>query len=1055
MRRNGKLSGAILYGIALMMVFVCNGALHAQSIVVSGVVKDEHGITLPGVSVKIKGTTMGVQTDSRGVYRLNVPSGKGVLVFSFIGFSPREYPVESKTSVLNVTLKEDAAGLEEVLVIGYQSVSKKKNTAAISSISGKELENIPAASFDMILQGRLAGVNVQNISGSPGGVSTVYVRGSTGLSNTYDEAQILSSPLYVVDGVPQPTEQYANINTGTGTNYLAGLNPNDIESVQVLRDASAAAIYGSRAANGVIMITTKTSHSKEPIVMVNAYSGITVRPNLRNVALGSAERSQKMSIINEQLSYSQQENLPFLLTDSLNPAFNGNTNYQDLFYQRGLVKNGDLSLSGGGNGSNYRFSAGYYDEEGVVKATGLQRFSTRLNLMTRALNEKLTINPIIAYTHLDRGRGNGDGVNPFPLSAGSMPSSLFNLSDSKLAYYTGSYDNNLDKNLSNQLSLNLNININLLKALTFTSQSSFQYNTGKRDYNRPSELNNDLGNYAYTWSSGQENWLLSNYLNYTNTFGKHSLTALVGQDIQHDKYQVTEASGNYGTSDQIQVVQGFLQNYITAYSDYQAWGLLSYYSRLSYDYDSRYIFSGSLRTDGSSRFGKNNRWGWFPSASVAWLLSEENFLKDHKKISLMKIRASYGSTGNLPNSNYLPYNMYSVNNGGYAGNDNASSYNGVSAITPNYTNGVAQDNLTWEKGKSWNIGTDIELYDGKFSMSADIYNKETSNQLFAVQLPTNTGYDYAQTNSVGVRNAGFELILGASPLSKDSKTNWRSSFNISYNKNRIMSLPNGGRDLVMSGDRFDNSHILSVGSPINAFYLYQTLGVYSTLNNVPVNPYTGELYSNSNGTYGAGMFYLKDLDGDYFINSFNSGINPDKMPIGDPNPKWTGGWNNSFNYKNFSFSFFINFTLDRDILNLYEADAFGNNSAGSASSLASTALPDLSKYNIWKNDGDQAEYAKIDIGTYRYYYTSAQTFFLEDGSYVRLKNIIASYDLGQKFLKRTGINKFRVYGILDNVLTWKASKKVPDPESLNQYGEYNGNGYPIPRKLTLGLEITL
>src|SRR5690606_6035785 len=379
------------------------------------------------------------------------------------------------------------------------------------------------------------------------------------------------------------------------------------------------------------------------------------------------------------------------------------------------------------------------------------------------------------------------------------------------------------------------------------------YNTGKRDYNQPSALNNNLGNYVYTWSSAQENWLLSNYLTYNDTFGKHTLSVLAGQDIQHDKFQETQASGNYGTSDQIQVVQGFLQDYIGAWSDYQAWGLLSYYSRLSYDFDSRYVFSGSIRTDGSSRFGKNNQWGWFPAASVAWLLSEESFLEDHPSISLLKIRGSYGATGNLPRQNYLAYNLYSVNNGGYAG-ANAGSYNGVSAITPNFTSGVAQDDLTWEKGESWNIGADVDLYNGKYSFSADVYNKETSNQLFAVQLPTNTGYDYAQTNSVGVRNAGFEFILSASPLPRTGMLNWRTNFNISYNKNTIMSLPNGGRDLVMSGDRFDKSHILSIGSPINAFYLYETQGVYATIDDVPINPYTGELFRNSNGTYGEGMF---------------------------------------------------------------------------------------------------------------------------------------------------------------------------------------------------------
>lgn len=1023
----------------------------SQSTAVSGMVTDENGNPISGVSVREKGGSTATQTDAAGKFTITTGKPTGVLIFTFVGYSQQEKSF-SGTQDVAVTLALTTGSLEETVVIGYQKVTRKKNTAAISTISGKELENIPAASFESILQGRLPGVNVQNVSGAPGSVGTVYVRGSTGLSNTYDEAQILSSPLYVIDGVPQPTEQYANLNTGTGTNFLAGLNPNDIESVSVLRDASAAAIYGSRAANGVILITTKKGVVREPQVMINAYSGLTLRPQLRDVALGGAERGQKMEIIRQQLAYTEQQNLPFLLTDSLNPAFNGNVDYQDLFYQKGLVNNADLSVNGGGGNSTYRFSGNYYDEEGIIKATGFTRIATRLNLNTRAVKDKVNINPIVSYTYIDRPRGNGSGTNPFPWGIGSMPSSLLNLSETKRDYYLDEYNADQDKNITSQLSLNLNVNVNLLPKLTFTSQTAFQYNTGRRDYSRPSALNNNLGNSADSWVSTQENWRTSNYLNYSDKFGKHSLTVLLGQDIEHDKYQETNAWGWYGNSDQIKVVQGFLQNYIGAYSDYQAWGLLSYYSRLSYDFDERYVLSGSIRTDGSSRFGKNDRYGWFPSASVAWLLSEEYFLKDHPSISLLKLRASYGSTGNLPRQNYLAYNMYRVNAGGYAGNGGAPSYNGVTAITPNFINGVAQDDLTWEKGLSWNIGTDIELYNGKYQISADIYNKETRNQLFSVQLPVNTGYDYAMTNSVGVRNSGVELVVAATPLSNSSPVKWRSNFNISYNKNQIMSLPNGGRDLVMSGDRFDASHILSIGSPINAFYLFQTLGVFSTVNDIPVNPYSGALLGNG-GSYAAGMFHLKDMDGDFYIDSYNSGINPDKMPIGDPNPKFTGGWNNQFSYKNFSLSFFLNFTLDRDVLNLYEADALATvfDKAG----FAAKVYPDLSKLDIWRQDGNQAEYAKIDYGTYRYYYTSAQTFFLENGSYVRLKNVIGSYDFNQSFTSRLGINRLRVYGIVDNLLTWKASKKLPDPEAINQYGEYNGFGYPMPRKFTLGLEITL
>ncbi|MFC3198611.1 SusC/RagA family TonB-linked outer membrane protein [Parapedobacter deserti] len=1031
---------------------------------VTGTVKDVDGQPLASATVAVRGTNIAVQTNDQGQFSIQADRGT-TLETTLVGFEKQVVVVQGQ-SAIEIVLTETLSSLDEVVIIGYQSVSKKKNTAAISSISGKELANIPAASFDMLLQGRLAGVNVQNFTGMPGGAPTVNVRGTTGVSSNYEPGTILNNPLYVVDGVPQPAEQYNSVNTGTGTNYLAGLNPNDIESVDVLRDASAAAIYGSRAANGVIMITTKKGRSTEPTVMVNGYTGIVMRPELRDVTLGAAERRQKMEIIERQVAYNNRANLPFLLTDSLNPAFNGNTNWQDLFYQLGKINNGDLSLSGGGSGGmSYRFSAGYYDEEGIIKATGFKRFSSRLNLVSRAAKEKLMINPIIAFTRTDRARGNGEGLSPLernlglgisPLNvgAGNMPSSLINLSDSKRELILGVYDENLDKNINNQLALTLNLDYAFSPHLRFTSQTSYTNNGARRDYNRPSALNGNVGNLAFTFSSAQENWLSSNYLTYNNMIGKHSLSALLGQDIQTDRYQTTQAWGNLGSSDQIKVVQGFLQNNIGAGSDYQAWGLLSYYARFSYDFDSRYLFSGSLRSDGSSRFGEDSKWGWFPAFSVGWLLSEEDFLKDSEGISMLKIRGSYGTSGSLPRENYLQYNLYNVNAGSYSGSG-ATSYNGVVSTLPNFHNGVAQRGLTWEKSRSWNIGADIDLFQGKYSFSADIYNRETTAQLFSVELPVTTGYDLALTNSIGIRNAGFEVIINANPLNRTSPVRWMTNFNLSYNRNAIMNLPNGGRDLVLSGDRFDKSHILSVGSPINTFYLLQTLGVYGSRADVPINPYTGERFRNNNGLYDAGDFYFADLDGDYFIDVFNSGINPDKLPIGDPNPKWTGGWTNTFSYRNFSLTVFLNYTLDRDVLNLFESDAFSNSTAGSAmSNFAYFSIPDLSKYNIWRADGDEATYAKMDLGSYRYYYTSAQTFFLESGSYVRLKNIIGSYEVNQAFLSRMGLGRLRIYGIVDNAYMWQKSRKLPDAEAVNQYGEYNGGGYPIPRKYTLGLELT-
>ncbi|MDR0266454.1 MAG: SusC/RagA family TonB-linked outer membrane protein [Sphingobacterium sp.] len=1023
---------------------------------ITGTVRDKNGKQLAGVTVRNTSTSNSTQTDDQGNFKISGKSGE-VLETSFVGYERARQTIPA-TGKMSFALVETLSILDEAVVIGYQSTSRKKATAAISSISGKDLENLPAASFDMLLQGRLAGVNVQNFSGAPGASPTLAVRGTSAVSLNYsndDYYNVISNPLYVIDGVPQPTEQFVGPNTGTGTNYLAGLNPNDIESVDVLRDASAAAIYGSRAANGVIMITTKKGRNGDPRFMLTGYGGLTQRPELREVTLGRTEREQKMTILKNQLSSNDFRNLPFMLTDSLNPAFNGNTDWQDLFYQKGKIKSADLSVSGGSAISSYRFSGNYYDEEGIIKATGFKRYTGRLNLSSKAINERLTINPIVAYSYNKRARGSGSDVSPIALSAGSMPSSLLNLSDAKKAYLLGTYDSSLDNNESSNLNTNLNLIFNIAPGLTFTSQSAYIKDMANRAYNRPSALMSGAGNYSSAYSYENSQVRISNFLTYVKQFGKHSLNVLLGQEAEKNKMQNVSAWGSQGVSDQIQVVTGFLQNNIGANSDLQKWSQLSYLGRFSYDFDSKYLFSGAIRADGSSRFGENNKWGYFPSASVGWILTEEDFLRNNPTLTLLKIRGSYGLTGSLPKSNYLQYNLYNVNNGGYQGNSGATSYNGQVAITPNFTNGVAQKNLSWERNRQWNLGVDMELYRGRFTAMVDIFNKENYDGLFDVMLPVTSGYDYAKTNSVGIRNSGVDIQLSADVLPRSSALTWRSNLNISYVRNRIMNLPNGGRDMVMDGDRFDKSHILSVGSPINAFYLYKTLGVFSTMDDIPVNPYTGERYRNSNGTFNPGDFYFEDVDGDYFVDVFNSGINPDKRAIGDPNFKWTGGWNNVFNYKDFSLTLFFTYGFGRDVLNLFESDQFNNSASGDAvSNFTYYSIRDLDKLNIWRQPGDKAEYAKYDIGTYRYYYTSAQTFFLENGSYMRFKNLIFSYNLPERISKKWSISKVRFFGIVDNVARWQKSKKLPDAEAVNPYGEYNGGGYPIPRKYTLGFELT-
>lgn len=1048
-----------LLSFAILLLFISSYCLvqaQQKPPVLTGHVQSADGKPVDKATVTLKGNKP-VFTDSLGHFSIPVKNADNLLlIVSHASFKLSTLTIKDVSIPVNITLTDTDSKLEEVVLIGYQSVSRKKNTASIASISGKEIANLPIASFDQLMQGRLSGVNVQNYTGEPGASPTVAVRGNARISTTYDQLNAVSSPLYVVDGVPQPTESYVASDVGTGTNYLGGVNPNDIESIDVLKDASAAAIYGSRAANGVILIKTKKGVSGEPKVLVSGYTGLTQRPKLRTINLGVTERLEKLALLKDALTYVNQRQLPYILTDSLNPAFNGNTDYQDMFYQTGVITNTDLGMSGGGNNSNYRFNVNYYDEDGIIKATGFKRYSMRLNLQSKALGGRITFNPLIAYSRMDRNRGSGDITKSTAVDAGTMPTSLFNLSDTKRSFLLGTYDKNLDKNSNNQFTFNLNIGVQFSKDLRFTSQTALLYNTSKRDYSRTNELNNNAGNSSYSFADNESNLSTSNYLTFTKSLGRHNINMIAGQDVLYDNYQYSQASGWGGSSDAIQVVQGYSQDKISIKTDNQTYGILSYYSRLAYDYNGKYLLSASVRSDGSSRFGASSKWGTFPSVSVGWIISEENFFSKRSDLSLLKLRGSIGNSGSLPSYNYLQYNLYNVNAGTYEGNTSATSYNGVTSITPNLTNGAAQPGLSWEKSTQINAGVDMEYKGGKYALSVDIYNKDNKDQLFDINLPVTSGYSTAMTNAIGVRNSGVDVTLSGNPLSDKSPVKWFTRLNVSFNKNKIISLPNGGRDLIMSNDRFNKSHLLSVGSPVNAFYLLKTLGVFSSTADIPVNPLTGDKLSVGTSPFVEGEFHFADLDGDYKIDAFNDGINPDKLPIGNPNPKFTGGWTNNFTYKSFTLGLFFTYTFGRDVLNLYKSDLFNTFSgwgSNAVAGLAQYALPDMNGINIWKKSGDQAEYAKLDLGTYRYYYRSDQTFFLTKGDYVKLKSLSLSYSLPNRLLQKISMRSVRVFGVVDNLLRWQRAKDLPDAEAINAYGEYNGNGYPIPRKFTFGLEV--
>jgi len=1030
----------------------------AQERKISGVITDDKGGQLPGVSVKEVGTSNGTITTPDGKFTLTLKGTSKTLSVSFIGFETQTVAITGN-NVYKIVMKTDQKSLKDVVVIGYQEVKRKTVTAAVSSVKGKDIENLPSPSFDQLLQGRAAGLAVQNFTGEPGVRGSFVVRGNTSLSRTSSSIRTLSSPLFVIDDIPISSDDAAAFDN-TGTNYIAGLNPNDIESVDILKDASAAAIYGSRGANGVVIVKTKRGKTGKPQINLSAYAGMVEVPKFETVIGGAEERQFKLNYLKQKLTFDQQETkIPLLLTDSLNPAYSGNMDWQDFFFRNGVVQNYDLSVSGATENINYRVSGNYYDEDGTIKGTGYKRYTTSAALGLK-MSQRVNVNSLFRLSRGDRSRGRGQfpGEDVIPLTNGQYLSSLYNLSERDKQNLVGDYPGSRDKNINDDITASITLNYDITPQLRFASTGSVQSSVNSRDIFRPGALSLLGLAYAQSSRSRYENLNLDNTLSYyTSLFNKqHHVNVLLGNTINNVKNEFTGIGSGSQGNDNLRVVQGYNKDYLLyrdAYgnlvsgSDYQSAGMLSFFARVNYDYKEKYLLSFAYRADASSRFGRDSRWGYFPSASAGWNISDEPFMQPFKKwIDLLKIRGSFGITGSLPNGYYLPFNTYNTNQGGYGGSSGVT-YNGVNAVTPNFRDGVAQAGLTWEQAKQSNIGIDATLFNGRLNIIFDAFNRGTSRKLFDLILPATTGYDKVNTNAVDIRNTGLEFNIQGRVMSPSSKFQWNPGLILSFVKNQIVSLPDGGRDIIVSDDNLGMTYILSKGRAINEFYMMKSLGVYASEKDIPFNPYTGEklTYWNGNHTVQAGDFIWVDQNGDYDVWDWN-----DKVRTGNPNPFCTGGLSNNFTYGRWSLQVYSTFTLGRDIYNKYMSDRL----IGMVNNYATIAAIDPNSIDSWRKEGDHTKYAEVIPYSNKYYYQFLpfSSAFVENGSWFRIKYLNLSYMMGPKFLERTKLSKVQFYGVIDNVAMFQKSS-VPDAEAVDERGTYNGAGYPLPRKFTLGVNV--
>ncbi len=1075
MRMKRKLLLGIFSVFCLLLSFVTNAQ---ESVTVSGTVTNAQNQPLSGVSVKLRGSKTGTTTNDEGKFSLNVSNLQdAVLEISYVGFLSQRIKVAGKSS-FGIKLEEDGNNqkLSEVVIVGTQKQNRRNTIAAVSGVSAKEIENMPAPSVDQLLQGRVAGLNVQVTSGEPGVAPTLVVRGNSRVNvNIGDpavaQAQAMSGPLYVIDGIPVNPEDIANSIDATGTNFIAGININDIADVVVQKDATATAAWGSRGANGVVMITTKRGRSSKPEFRVNFYTGTVRQPELLPTYTGAEERRRKMDLIYQYATPTQILGLPQILTDSLNPYFNNATDWQGLFFRNGSIKNLDVSMSAATDLLNYRITANYYDEKGIIEAFGLTRFGIRGNFDLK-INSKFKAMFTVALSRNDRKRGRkyNNSDDNTPVSVSGQPSSFFGLNPFDSLNFTGLYDKLKNKNINDYYLASITADYTLLPSLKYTFQGSANMNTSNRDYFQPSNINQTSAlngtvqpSVAESYKSSFATYFLSNSLNYSKQYkllGYENNIVVTGtQQFSRDVANSTQVGGTNGPSNDIQTVTGIPQEYRYGSSNYQASAILSFSTQVQYDVEGKYLLYGSYRADASSRFGTNSKWGYFPAVGAGWIVSDENFMQGdiRRYISFVKIRGSWGIAGTQSNDFYAPFNTYAL----------GGNYNGSTSVNPDYNNGLTKNNLSWTKKVQKNLGIETQLFQNRVSVIADVYDNLSKDDYFNFNLPFYTGYSSIEFNATDlwVSNRGVDLTISASVLPRKSEIQWNTRLIVSHNKNLIAKLPGGNRTFAVD-DPYGSSRLYAVGQPVYTMYQLKYLGVYNYTSQIPFNPYTGNFITYFKGNHrvvpGDPIWFDANGDGDVWVDEDNGDQYADRLPTGNPNPLFTGGWINEITYKNFSLAIASVFTYKRDIINTYYQQQIANIAGGYSSNINTFArfrLPYIENLDYWTpakaaaKPGYSAAFPAINpfVGSY-YQYIPLSSMFNEDGSYFKIKNITLNYTLPKAFVARMKMKGIRAYGMMDNVLILTKST-APDPEAVDQLGVYSGGLYPIPRKFTIGLDI--
>jgi len=1067
--------------IMLLLVSFISVYSMAQTTISGTVTSQEDKSPLPGVSVFVKGSALGTATDENGNFSITIPTDKAVLVFKYIGYKEQEISVSGSTKKLNVAMAEDTQLLSEVVVsVGYGNMKKSDISGASSSLSEDQIKGSIIANLDQALQGRVAGVNSVMTSGAPGSAVSIRIRGTATINAD-------AEPLYVIDGVIVQKQNVSDANHAFAyASSLVNINPSDILTMEILKDASATAIYGSQGSNGVVLITTKRGKSGEAKFSYDGYVGMNIQGK-RLKMMNLREYGDYYRTINEEYGtrVSDLSNGEFQ-----DPSLLGaGTNWQDAIFQNALIQNHEISARGGSDNVTYFVSGGYQGQEGTIIGTDFKRFSFRTN-MDAQMKSWLKLGVSASYTSTKENftLANGDeGVLTYSLTTPpDMP--IYDIDGGyatvvKENYYTVNpiglamiSTHQLDRS---KLNGSIYLDVTPMRNLVWHSQLGFDFSQSKKDNFLPTYNFGGVSNTINTIDESKDNstyYSVNNYLTYSGKSNKHNYTLMLGQELSESRYDGLRASGSGLLSNEIHSIGLADPTTYSASSSFGSNSIVSFFTRETYNYDDRYTGTFTYRRDGSSNFGPSNRWANFLSFGAAWRFSNEAFLKDQAVLSNGKLRIGWGQSGNQGIGGYLWGSTIRVP---AMATDVGSGYR---------LNNIANPFIHWETQTQWNLGLELGFAHDRLNLTIDTYNKTSGDMLMQLDLPSymgtkgngNSALNAPWGNYGSINNKGVEFSLNTQNLKGTFE--WDTDFQISFNKNKLVSLAAGTPPLMgypQWGGMGSAITLTEPGQPLYNFYGYVTDGYYKDKADIENSPktvgYKGADGYNLYSSVWPGDIKYKDISGpdgkpDGVIDDF------DRTILGSPFPKFDYGMTNTFRYKNFELSVFIQGTYGNKLFN-YEAigltgmDGASRNQLQSVVGRATFEPVDANKtydgtngiWN-WYQDIDNVRLANNPTQPRALQYgdpNQNKRFsdrYIEDGSYLRIKNITFGYTVPAKLARKYHFDNVRVYTNIQNLFTFTKYTGY-DPEvgvntmTSNVYGLDNGR-YPSPQGYTIGLNIS-